>query len=131
VKIAEGCRNRCSYCAIPLIRGDLRSREIAGLRREVEDLLVKGVFEIVLIAQDLASFGLDRGSPGELIPLLEELSAVPGDFWLRLLYIHPDNFPFELLDLCGKDAAGSFPISTFRSRARIRSDPRADEQRGR
>jgi ribosomal protein S12 methylthiotransferase len=73
------------------------------LRREVEDLLVKGVFEIVLIAQDLASFGLDRGSPGELIPLLEELSAVPGDFWLRLLYIHPDNFPFELLDLCGKD----------------------------
>ncbi len=103
VKIAEGCRNRCSYCAIPLIRGDLRSREIAGLRREVEDLLVKGVFEIVLIAQDLASFGLDRGSPGELIPLLEELSAVPGDFWLRLLYIHPDNFPFELLDLCGKD----------------------------
>ncbi len=103
VKIAEGCDNRCSYCAIPLIRGDLRSRELKSVVKEIDDFIDRGVFEIVLIAQDLSSYGVDRGGNSLLLPLLEEVSALPGNFWIRLLYIHPDHFPFEILDLCAND----------------------------
>lgn len=95
LKIAEGCDNRCTYCAIPLIRGPLASRDRAGVVREARELLGRGVAEIVLIAQDLGSFGLDRGSP-QLPDLIGELDALPGRFWIRLLYIHPDRFPAGL-----------------------------------
>ncbi len=99
LKIAEGCGNHCSYCAIPLIRGPLASRPRAQVVQEARDLLGAGVRELVLIAQDLASFGTDRSPAGELPVLLRELLALPGEFWLRCLYIHPDHFPEELLEL--------------------------------
>ena len=103
LKIAEGCGNRCSYCAIPLIRGPLASRPRAQVLQEARDLLGVGVRELVLIAQDLASFGTDRSPEGELPALLRELLGLPGEFWLRCLYIHPDHFPEELLELAASD----------------------------
>jgi ribosomal protein S12 methylthiotransferase len=110
VKIAEGCDNRCAFCAIPGIRGPLRSRPAAGIREECRRLLARGIRELCLIGQDLGSYGKDLapGLPGSaagtvLPALLETLSALEGDFWVRLLYIHPDNFPLPILDLCRRD----------------------------
>ncbi len=102
VKLAEGCNNNCSYCAIPLIRGPLHSRPQQEIVREVAGLLEQGEHEIILIAQDLASYGLERGTQ-ELLPLLKKLLKLPNSYWLRLLYIHPDNFPLALLDLVKND----------------------------
>jgi ribosomal protein S12 methylthiotransferase len=107
LKVAEGCGNRCSYCAIPLIRGPLASRPREEVVREAAELLASGVRELVLIAQDLASYGTDWGegrqggrpAGGELPALLRELLRLPGEFWLRCLYIHPDHVPEELLEL--------------------------------
>ena len=106
VKIAEGCDNRCSYCAIPIIRGPLRSRTVDSVVTEVERLISEGTFEINLIAQDLGSFGAERGAQRgelELPQLLERLSAIQGEFWVRMLYIHPDRFMERLLDICSDD----------------------------
>lgn len=107
VKITEGCNNRCSFCAIPLIRGDLRSRSINDIVAEIRTLLLRGIFEINLIGQDLASYGKDFGSKDEesqLVKLLNEISTLKGEFWLRLLYIHPDNFPKDLIAAVKKDS---------------------------
>lgn len=102
LKVAEGCGNRCSYCAIPLIRGDLRSRSRADVVDEARALLATGIRELVLIAQDLGSYGRDRGA-SELAPLLADLSALRGSFWIRLLYVHPDHFPHDILPIMRDD----------------------------
>ncbi len=101
VKIAEGCDNRCSFCAIPLIRGRLRSRRIEVIAREVGRLVESGVLEINLVAQDLAAFGRDTGEG--LLELLTRLLSIDAHFWIRLLYIYPEHFPDDLLDLCAGD----------------------------
>lgn len=98
VKISEGCNHRCSYCAIPLIRGNLRSRSIEDILIDIKGLLANGIIEINLIAQDLAALGTDRKEK-DFIKLLQEISKLSGKFWIRLLYIHPDFFPLELLDI--------------------------------
>jgi len=97
VKISEGCANRCAYCAIPLIRGGLRSRLRDDVVAEARGFLERGIREVNLIAQDTSSFGLDRGG-SELAALLSGVAGLPGDFWVRLLYIHPDRFTAGLLD---------------------------------
>jgi ribosomal protein S12 methylthiotransferase len=97
VKISEGCNNRCTFCAIPLIRGPLLSRPVPEILAECRELLRRGVREINLIGQDTGSYG-----PG-LDTLLEALSALEGRFWARLLYIHPDNFPLSILDILAAD----------------------------
>ena len=102
VKIAEGCANRCTYCAIPLIRGDLASREPAEILSEIRSLLGRGIRELIFIAQDLGSYGKDRGEAG-LPRLLSEISSLKGDFWIRLLYIHPDHFPREIIGIAAAD----------------------------
>jgi ribosomal protein S12 methylthiotransferase len=102
VKIGEGCNNRCKFCAIPLIKGDLQSRTIDSVMEEIRDLISKGVFEINLVAQDLAGFGTDRGQR-ELPELLKRISSLEGQFWVRLLYIHPDHFPMAILPLMKAD----------------------------
>ncbi|MDR1948687.1 MAG: 30S ribosomal protein S12 methylthiotransferase RimO [Spirochaetaceae bacterium] len=115
VKIAEGCNNRCSFCAIPGIRGPLSSRTIPDVAAECRRLLERGIRELCLIGQDLGSYGRDLvpGLPGSggktgggvtLPALLAALSALEGDFWVRCLYIHPDNFPPAVLDLCRRDS---------------------------
>jgi ribosomal protein S12 methylthiotransferase len=106
VKITEGCNNRCSFCAIPGIRGPLRSRSIPNVVAECRRFLERGIRELCLVGQDLGSYGLDwpGRDPGGVLPeLLGDLSALEGDFWVRFLYIHPDNFPRGILDLCRRD----------------------------
>lgn len=102
IKISEGCNHRCTFCAIPLIRGNLHSRTVDSVVNEIRGLLERGVFEFNLIAQDLASFGTDREGE-DFLSLLMEISRLEGDFWIRLLYIHPDNFPLEIFDLIEND----------------------------
>ncbi|MDR0596995.1 MAG: 30S ribosomal protein S12 methylthiotransferase RimO [Treponema sp.] len=105
VKISEGCNNRCAFCAIPVIRGPLRSRPIPELAEECRSLLDRGVRELCLVGQDLGSYGADLGGAGSGLPeLLEALSALDGHFWVRFLYIHPDHFPRPILDLCRRDS---------------------------
>jgi len=100
VKISEGCNNRCSYCAIPLIRGGLVCRTIPDIREECRALLERGIKELCLVGQDLGSY--QSGGCG-LPELLAEISSLPGQFWVRLLYIHPDHFPLAVLDIMEKD----------------------------
>ncbi|MBU0936096.1 MAG: 30S ribosomal protein S12 methylthiotransferase RimO [Spirochaetes bacterium] len=103
LKISEGCSNRCSFCAIPLIRGDISSRSIDSVIAEFRQLLAQDSFEICLIGQDLGSFGLESSGRAQLPELLAAISALQGDFRVRLLYIHPDRFPLEILDACKRD----------------------------
>ncbi len=102
VKVAEGCSNHCSYCAIPGIRGELISRPRRGIVDEVRSLVARGVVELNLVAQDLGSYGVDQGQVG-LCQLLREIATIKATFWIRLLYIHPDHFPEGILDLVADD----------------------------
>lgn len=99
LKISEGCDHRCSYCAIPIIRGGLRSRSEDRIIDEAKELIRKGFFEINLIAQDLGAYGTDFDGKSHFCDLLTKLASLEGDFRLRLLYIHPDTFPEELISI--------------------------------
>ena len=86
LKISDGCNNHCAYCAIPKLRGELRSRPMAGIIREAATLAENGVKELIIIAQDVTAYGQDRPGSGEnLTALLKELETLPGDFRIRLL----------------------------------------------
>ena len=102
VKIAEGCNNRCSYCAIPYIRGNLQSRTMEDIEAEVRMLLKAGVREIILVAQDTTRYGMDLYGKPMLCELLERLAVLPGIVWLRVLYCYPENITDELLDVMQK-----------------------------
>ncbi|MDR1839715.1 MAG: 30S ribosomal protein S12 methylthiotransferase RimO [Treponema sp.] len=106
VKISEGCNNRCSFCAIPLIRGGLVSRTIPDILEECRALLNRGIAELCIIGQDIGSFGAETaGAAAAKLPeLLNAISSLDGHFWVRLLYIHPDHFPLQILDIMEKDA---------------------------
>jgi ribosomal protein S12 methylthiotransferase len=102
LKIAEGCRKRCAYCIIPKIKGPLKSKSPEQILKEFKLLLGQGVQELILIAQDLGDYGKDRGSKNlrALLDLLNQmLLAEKGDFWLRLLYLYPDEITDELIAL--------------------------------
>ncbi|MDR0636934.1 MAG: 30S ribosomal protein S12 methylthiotransferase RimO [Treponema sp.] len=105
IKISEGCNNRCSFCAIPLIRGPLRSRPIPDIVEECRQLIARGIRELCLIGQDIGSFGKTaRDSADSQLPaLLEAITRLDGQFWVRLLYIHPDQFPLDILDTISRD----------------------------
>jgi ribosomal protein S12 methylthiotransferase len=103
VKATEGCSNFCSFCAIPIIRGRLRSRPLDEVVAECLDLVAQGVSELVLIGQDLGSYGRESGGPSLLPELLSALSAAEGAFRVRTLYIHPDNFPEAMLEAMADD----------------------------
>ena len=124
VKISEGCDNRCSFCAIPIIRGGLKSRSVREIVEECKTLLKRGIKELCLIAQDSGSYGKDLFAPASDISandvssadtsgvstsaslpiLLEALSLLKGEFRVRLLYIHPDHFPLQILDIMEQDS---------------------------
>ena len=90
LKIADGCCNCCSYCLIPSIRGALRSRTVKSVVTEAKSLVSLGYRELILIAQDTGAFGRDRtGGASELPELLAALDQLPGDFRIRLMYVHP------------------------------------------
>lgn len=102
VKIAEGCSNMCSFCNIPLLRGLLSSRSISSITAEIQHLVQHGVKEINLISQDTSSFGRDHGEL-ELAELLRAVSAVEGEFWVRLFYCYPNTFTVEVLEALAAD----------------------------
>ena len=103
LKIAEGCRKRCAFCIIPSIKGPLQSKTESQVLKEFQALLSQGVFEVILIAQDLGDFGKDRREKGALAKLLREMLKVKGDFWIRLLYLYPDEVDEELVAVMKSD----------------------------
>lgn len=98
LKIAEGCSNRCTYCAIPLIRGDNVSFPMEDLVKEAKQLAQRGVKELVLIAQDTTKYGLDRYGKLSLLELLKQLHEIEGFHWIRILYMYPDEIEDELIE---------------------------------
>lgn len=105
IKIAEGCNNGCTFCIIPKVRGAFRSRTMDSILAEAKRLASMGVKELVLIAQDTTSYGIDLSSDGQpmLTDLLKELTKVQGIEWIRMLYLYPTYFSDELLDLIVKE----------------------------
>ena len=100
LKIAEGCDNRCSYCAIPLIRGGYRSRTMEDIEAEARSLVKNGAKELILIAQDTTKYGWDLYDHKLVLPeLLRRLSKIDGLVWIRMLYCYPDYITDELLDV--------------------------------
>lgn len=103
LKIADGCNNRCAYCAIPAIRGPYRSRSIESIVSEARQMAEEGVKEVILIAQDTTNYGLDLYGERRLCDLLRELVKIDGFEWIRLLYLYPDKITDELLDLMASE----------------------------
>ncbi len=97
LKIAEGCNNRCHYCAIPLIRGPLRSRPLEDCVAEAEWLAGEGVRELIVVAQDPTAYGEDWGKPGAVCELLDRLNAIQGLRWIRVLYAYPERITDEFI----------------------------------
>jgi ribosomal protein S12 methylthiotransferase len=97
IKIADGCDNHCSYCAIPSIRGKFRSKRIEDILEEAQELVDYGVKEINLVAQDTTLYGTDIYGEGKLPQLLFLLSEIPELKWIRLLYTHPAHFSDDLI----------------------------------
>ncbi len=98
-RIGEGCSNRCTFCAIPLIRGDYRSRDEKQILREVGTLAKQGVREHILVAQDTTRYGTDWQEHSALPELMRKVAAVEGVDWLRVLYCYPDETDERLLDV--------------------------------
>ena len=110
VKITEGCSNHCSFCAIPLIRGELRSRKPESVVKEIQQLVSNGVYEINLIGQDLAAYGtgaedfqLENKNLSPVAQLFQMISNIEGDFIVRPLYIHPDHFNKDIIPVMQAD----------------------------
>jgi ribosomal protein S12 methylthiotransferase len=89
IKVGDGCDNACRFCAIPLIRGRLRSRTAAAILDEVRALVDGGTREVILVSQDTTSWGLDREDGLDLADLLRSINRLHGDFWVRVMYAHP------------------------------------------
>jgi ribosomal protein S12 methylthiotransferase len=103
LKIAEGCAKQCAFCIIPKIKGPLRSKPQEQVLKEFDLLLSQGVHEIILIAQDLGDYGKERKEVSGLENLLREMLKRKGEFWLRLLYLYPDEITEDLLNLMASD----------------------------
>lgn len=98
LKLGDGCDNRCTYCAIPMIRGKFRSRTINSIVDEAKELAQSGVKELILIAQDVTRYGIDIYRELKLPELLNKLCEIHGIKWIRLLYCYPDEITDELID---------------------------------
>lgn len=98
LKVADGCNNCCTYCAIPKIRGKMRSRKIEDCVAEAKELAENGVRELIVVAQDTTAYGSDIYGKPMLSELLKELCKIDGIHWIRTLYTYPDKIDDELLD---------------------------------
>jgi len=103
LKIAEGCAKQCAFCIIPKIKGTLKSKTIEQVLKEFHLLLDQGVHEIILIAQDLGDWGKETKDKPGLETLLKEILKIKKDFWLRLLYLYPDEITDELIEIIQSD----------------------------
>lgn len=99
LKIGEGCSNKCTYCAIPYIRGPFVSRKMEDILKEAEMLAEKGIKEIIVIAQDTTKYGVDIYGDSKLAELLEKLCDIDGIEWIRFLYSYPEGITDELIDV--------------------------------
>jgi len=99
LKIAEGCSNRCTYCAIPYIRGPYISRKMEDILSEAEKLAKSGIKELIVIAQDTTKYGIDLYGESKLAELLEKLCQIDGFKWIRFLYAYPESITDELIDV--------------------------------
>ena len=99
LKIAEGCDNRCTYCAIPYIRGNYVSRKMEDVLKEANELAKKGITELIVIAQDTTKYGIDIYGEYKLAKLLDELCKIDGIKWIRFLYAYPESITDELIDV--------------------------------
>ena len=97
IKIGEGCSNRCTYCAIPYIRGPFVSRKMEEIIEEAKMLAKKGIKELIVIAQDTTKYGIDIYGEGKLAELLNKLSKIEGIQWIRFLYSYPEGITDELI----------------------------------
>lgn len=98
LKVSDGCDNHCTYCVIPSIRGKLQSKSIEECVNEARELAENGVFELVLLAQDLTNYGKDLYGKPMLVELLKELGKIEKLKWIRLLYCYPESITDELID---------------------------------
>jgi ribosomal protein S12 methylthiotransferase len=98
LKISEGCDNPCSFCAIPLMRGNHRSRPVSDLILEARSLADKGVRELIIVGQDTTYYGLDLYGERKLSELLFELDHIDGIEWIRLMYAYPAKFPMDIIE---------------------------------
>ncbi len=103
VKISEGCNRTCSFCAIPLMRGDHVSKPIEQIVTELKNLAKQGIKEVMLIAQELTYYGLDIYKKRELPRLLREICKVEGIEWIRLHYAYPSKFPMEVFEVMAEE----------------------------
>lgn len=103
LKVAEGCNNRCSYCAIPDIRGNFRSLPIEECVSQAKDLAAQGVRELIVVAQDTTNYGADLYGKPALVELLRELCKIPELHWIRTLYTYPDKITDQLLELIASE----------------------------
>lgn len=97
IKIAEGCDKHCTYCVIPSLRGKYKSSKPDEIIKEAEKLISAGVKELILIAQDTGCYGKDLETNCDLTKLLKKLCEIKGDFWIRILYLHPDSINDTLI----------------------------------
>ncbi|MDR2948175.1 MAG: 30S ribosomal protein S12 methylthiotransferase RimO [Prevotella sp.] len=97
LKISEGCNRTCSYCSIPIMTGKHQSRPIEEIEEEVRHLVISGVKEFQVIAQDLSFYGYDNYKQAKLPELIERIAKIEGVEWIRLHYAYPANFPYDLL----------------------------------
>ena len=103
LKIAEGCSNRCTYCAIPYIRGPYISRKMEDILEEARKLAADGIKEVIIIAQDTTKYGIDIYGKPMLAQLLEEMCRIEGFEWIRFLYAYPESITDELIETVRKN----------------------------
>lgn len=109
LKISEGCNNRCSYCAIPGIRGGLASRQMEEIVKEAQSLIAEGVKELIVISQDNTKYGTDIYGEQKINELLGKLAGLEGDFHIRVMYMNPDGVTNQLIEtICGSDKILSY-----------------------
>jgi ribosomal protein S12 methylthiotransferase len=103
LKLSEGCNRRCSFCIIPKLRGNVRSRTVASLIIEAKQMAENGVRELNLVAQDLTEYGMEWKYKENLEMLLPELCKIDGIEWIRLHYVYPDQFSDELVEIIARE----------------------------
>ena len=103
IKIGEGCSNKCTYCAIPYIRGPFASRKMEEILEEAKMLAEKGIKELIVVAQDTTKYGIDIYGESKLAELLEKLTKIEGIQWIRFLYAYPEGITEELIDVVAKN----------------------------
>ena len=99
IKIADGCSNCCSYCAIPLIRGKFKSRKMEDILAEAKSLAKRGVRELIVVAQDTTNYGVDIYKKRMLAPLLTKLCEIEGIDWIRVMYLYPEKIDDQLISV--------------------------------